>query len=796
MQILMNRNLSIGPAALEILPKWARREATVASHLPYVSEVDDETIRTRGNEFFQCVRVSGINSLTTVDETLDRTKDLFATIIAQTGDRFAYTVHKISRRIDTSLPPVEGDTFAAQIDRRWQSFMKNESLRDHSITITVIKRPDILSRIPMLQANSRELLASQIDRQLTELREVVRFLKDALASLSPRVLTISSGELLGFLEGISTGMEVPTYRGALNRTIAEVVSNTRVTFKGDKIYLSGGSLPDRVGTIYSIKEYPRESFVTMFDELDLPVDMVVSSYFTAANSSLMEERLAREIRRRVAANDKATNLVEALGSAQNRLASGEVTFGHHQMAVAVYADNEEDLARISAQIRNIAATAGVKVVAQGYTARAVYFGQHPCNRAYRIREAAITNEQFADMAALHRASMGKPGDKLPWGTPITWYPTISRSGYRFSFHEEGDPNKEPTNGHTLVLGRMGSGKSVLAAFKAAQAQRAGARVFVFDYRGGMEMAVRALGGRYSVLSASERTGLNPLWVETDAAGQEWLSDWLIHLLESGYAQLEPQQSLAVRRAVRQNADTHNPNLRTWTEFARLVGATHDGGVLADRLREWTPGHRYGWIFGQEREDTFSLDGQVVGFDLTSLLDSENEKARMAVLSYIFRRIERQISDKKPTLIIIDEAWKALDNDYFASRIQNWLVTARKQNTVVVMMTQFAHQLNATEHGRTLLQALPTKVMLPNKEATRGDYDGLGLNDKELDILMGVRPGSRVALLRTDDGSHVIDTDLSALGPLLTILGGMKAGETLVGKDYRERPDFWKGFDHA
>ena len=128
--------------------------------------------------------------------------------------------------------------------------------------------------------------------------------------------------------------------------------------------------------------------------------------------------------------------------------------------------------------------------------------------------------------------------------------------------------------------------------------------------------------------------------------------------------------------------------------------------------------------------------------------------------------------------------------------ENWLVTARKQNTVVVMMTQFAHQLNASAHGRTLLQALPTKMLLPNKEASVSDYDGLILNQKELEILMGVNPGSRVALLRSDDGSHVIDTDLSALGPLLTILGGMKAGEALVGADYRTRPDFWKGFDDA
>jgi type IV secretion system protein VirB4 len=38
---------------------------------------------------------------------------------------------------------------------------------------------------------------------------------------------------------------------------------------------------------------------------------------------------------------------------------------------------------------------------------------------------------------------------------------------------------------------------------------------------------------------------------------------------------------------------------------------------------------------------------------------------------------------------------------------------------------------------------------------------------------------------------VVDTDLSALGPLLTILGGMEKGEQLVGADYRNNPDFWR-----
>ena len=51
--------------------------------------------------------------------------------------------------------------------------------------------------------------------------------------------------------------------------------------------------------------------------------------------------------------------------------------------------------------------------------------------------------------------------------------------------------------------------------------------------------------------------------------------------------------------------------------------------------------------------------------------------------------------------------------------------------------------------------------------------------------------SRLALIRDDQGSIVVDADLSALGPNLTILGGMEKGEALVGADYRDRPDFWR-----
>ena len=96
-----------------------KKEKPLTHMLPYVNLVDDVTVRTRGNELFQCIRLEGVNSSTTDDDYLDRTRALFASIISQIGPEFAFYVHKVSKAIEpgprapspatTSRPPSIGD---------------------------------------------------------------------------------------------------------------------------------------------------------------------------------------------------------------------------------------------------------------------------------------------------------------------------------------------------------------------------------------------------------------------------------------------------------------------------------------------------------------------------------------------------------------------------------------------------------------------------------------------------------------------------------------------------------------
>lgn len=66
-----------------------------------------------------------------------------------------------------------------------------------------------------------------------------------------------------------------------------------------------------------------------------------------------------------------------------------------------------------------------------------------------------------------------------------------------------------------------------------------------------------------------------------------------------------------------------------------------------------------------------------------------------------------------------------------------------------------------------------------------------MTDGELDFVLNPIPGQRLVLSRNPRGSTVLNVDLKALGPLLTVLGGGQAGINAFGADYVRRPKFWK-----
>nr|WP_243145011.1 type IV secretion system protein B4 [Litoreibacter roseus] len=743
----------------------------------------------REGDLMATLRLDGINSLTTPDQDLDATRRAVAGVVAQTGNLYGFYIHRLSIPQDVTLKSIEGNGFAAEIDRRWQAHVGGLDLKTPQLYLSILRRPEPGARVPLLGAFAKRVWIKDRAARARELDEVAGFFQTALAAAKPARLDNSNGEWLGYLGALLSGQFNPIATPKALLPLAHGLGSSRVTFNEDTARMTCAVTGQtRFGALFSLKSYPALTDVSLLDRLDLPLDVVLTNSFTPIPTNIMAERIQRIARQMHASDDAAVSLRDQLLEAADDQEADRIAFGDHHLSIAVYAPDQPTLEQAAAEIKRLGQEIMGVIVREKIALKATYFAQAPGNFTYRARKTPISTINFADFSALHGCTPGRPDTETPWGSRLTVFPTTGTSGYNFNFHEAGPVTREPTVGHTLVLGRTGSGKTLTTAFLAAQSQRVGARLFFFDKDCGLEMAIRALGGRYNVIRAGIPTGLNPLQTETDERGRAWLTDWLATLL-SRDGNLSNAQSRSIQNAVVQNAQA-GPQLQHFTAFQTLFQSLDDNEELQARVSAWSPGGRFGWVFDDPPDDgALDLHDDIVGFDMTEILDMSTE--RMAVLTYILRRIERIVEDRRPTLIVLDEAWKLLDDPYFSNRLENWLVTLRKMNCVVVMMTQYPSQLQDAKVGKTIAETVPTQILFPNDRAKPEDYDFLRLNEKEAALLTQPTAGQRIALVRSTDDSVFVDTDLSGLGSLLPLLGGGRSGEAQVGHDWRSNPEFWR-----
>lgn len=776
-------------ALSSILPTWAKAEAHIAQHLPYVMPWGDRAILLRDGDLMGVIRVRGLNAdLAEANEVEGLRKRMEAVILAS-GRDVGFYIHRISTKADIELSfDLQPESFVDHVDKRWKASLQNAGLMTRTYYLSIIIRPDPLQKQTkkFRRGDKRALARERLEGRAEILEEICSEFISTLAMYGAKRLTVIDGDLLGFVAGLCSH-EYHLLGGPL---FADVLSKglpaRRVTFRGDRIELHGmDTEPSRHGAILSITKYGGATYAGAFEALDLPIEMVTTNSFTPMPSAVAAERIQRTVRQMRSTDDAAMSLLDELHEAADDVESGRQVFGQHHMTCAVYADTPKALDAMVAEVRHAAQAGGAVMTAEGYASRAAWFAQHPGNFSYRARALILSATNFVDMSSFHGRPEGRPAEKTPWGRVLSEIPTANAECYKLNIHGPGSPHHEPSAGHSVVLGATNAGKSTATAFLMAQARRLNARVIVFDKDHSLEMPTRAMGGKYTTMRAGQAPGLNPFASEFDQRGVSWLADWVAALLEKK-AHLSPMQTQAIAMAALENAKF--PELRSVANFAEHFRSVDDNGDLIGRMSEWLRGGRYGWVFDGDVEDSLTLDGDLIAFDMSELLDMDLE--RTAVLAYLFRRIERLTEDRRPTLIIMEEAWRLLDDDYFADRLKNWMLTLRKMNTALMMLTQQVSHLEESKAGRSIMENVVTRMVFPNPGARAQDYAQIGLNTAECEAAVTAGIG-RQLLVKSAGESVMLDIDLSALGPALTILGGGPSGERLVGTDWRENPKFWK-----
>ena len=776
--------------ALASSPKVVAKEAPAGRHLSYSHHVDGHTIATRDGLLMQVIAMRGLLFETADTEEINYRKRLRDAMLQAIGSsRFALYHHIVRRRVDVGLDARFDDAFSAKLDAAWQGRLDRRQLFVNDLYLTLIRRP-LQGRAGLLDSLREKLsrtsspaeTATQDLRQLDAAREA---LMAALGSYEPRLLSVYEAEAgpcsepLEFLStlynGDSRSILLPT------QDIGAYLPDRRISFGQEAIELAPAGHADRsyLG-IVSIKDYPGQTSPGMFDELlRLPFELTVAQSFGFIERQAALDRMNLTLRRMRSAEDEALSLRSELSNAKDEVAAGRSGFGEHHMTIAIQGSSPDEVDAGVAEAQAALADLGIIAVREEIALEPAFWAQFPGNFKYIARRGLVSTGNFAGLASGHNFALGQPRGNH-WGDAVTLLETTAAGPYFVNFHQ-GDL------GNFTIIGPSGSGKTVALNFLLAQARKYDPRIVFFDKDRGGELFVRAIGGRYDVLRPGTPSGLNPLRLEDNAANRQFLIDWIALL--AGTADVE--ELALIKDAVDANyaQPPHHRRLRHIVELFRGGHRPH-ADDLSSRLRPWWGDGERAWLFDNE-EDATDLTIRSVGFDMTQILD--DPAVRTPAMMYLFHRVEERL-DGSPAIIVVDEGWKALDDDVFVRRIKDWEKTIRKRNGIVGFATQSAQDALESRIASAIIEQAATQIFMANPKGRAEDYvDGFGLTPHEYDLVRSLPDSAHCFLIKHGNESVVVRLNLSGERELLTILSGRERTVRLLDQlraEHGDAPEAW------
>ncbi|MGJ0620488.1 MAG: VirB4 family type IV secretion/conjugal transfer ATPase [Methylocystis sp.] len=752
------------------------KEATVSKHVPYIRHVDEDVVKTKDGHFLMVVKVGGFCFQTADQADIDmRLSARNVLMRAMNDSRFAVYCHTIRREVTPDIGGRFDNWFCDELDRRYMAGQAKKRMFVNDLYVTIIRRGFVgkigfAEQVANVFRKSLGVNPKEIEREaIRELKDTTSNFRKEMMSYGVRVLGcvmrngVVCSEIAEFLAQLING-GVPLRMALPRMPLDEYIPTRRVTFGKKALELRGNAAADtRFGAMLSVREYPAYTGAGMLDGLlRVPHELIVSQSFALEDRAPVMQHVAK-VERQIKASDEAGTEVEtAINIARNELVTGATVLGYHHLPVCAIGrtirEMESCVAAATQELQNF----GTIVVREDMNAEPCFWAQLPGNFGYIARRSLISSRNFVGFASLHNFAVGqKEGNR--WGPAIAVLETTSQTPYWFNFHRR-------QVGNFTVVGPTGSGKTVALGFLLTQAMRISPRprVAFFDKDRGADPVIRAMGGTYEVLSPGKPTGFNPLQLPGSAEDRAFLQDLLKFMVRPrDGSDLSAQQIKIVERAVDQIFSIPARD-RRFADVAQLLRGTErmTQDDLASRFDVWTKAR--GWLFNNE-VDTWSATNGIFGFDMTKVLDDDD--IRTAALGYIFHRIEAMM-DGTPMMLFIDEGWKILSDDKFASFLNDKLKTIRKLNGIVGFGTQSAKDIVNSPMGHTLLEQTPTNIFFPNAKADHGSYiDGFKLSEREFEWVLNTHPDSRQFLIKHDQDSVIARLDLGDMPDFVKVLSG-------------------------
>ena len=779
------------------LKMFRNQAAGVADLLNWAALFEDGVVQNKDGSFLAGWYFQGPDLQSSTDGERDWLTGRVNAALSRLGAGWATWTEAI-RTPSASYPPPELSHFPHPVPRlvdeeRRRQFLREGMHFENRYVLVVQYTPPLRrkSRLAdLIYDDDATARTSPADRILQGFQKAVGDFEDAIGDavrlerMRTYLVTDRQGrehlrdELVNYLHFSLTGeaieLNIPPAGAYL-----DAVLGGRELWAGDT-----PKLGDQFIACVAIEGFPQESWPQILDAIDhlaIPYRWSSRMIYLDQHEMLAELRnLRRKWKQQVrgflsqifrtkggSVNDDALLMATQAEAAIAKTSSGLFGAGYYTPVIVLMGSSRSELLENARQVLR-------EVMREGFTARVetintleAWLGSLPGHALPNVRRPLIHTDSLSDLLPLASVWTGKdtcPCPYYPKGSPpLAHAATTGATPFRLNLHQ-GDV------GHTLVFGPTGAGKTTLLCLVAMQALRyQGMRIWSFDYKRGMLATSKACGGQhYDIAGDDGGPSFCPLSVLETVSDLAWAEDWIATCFElQAKREPLPGERDAIHRAMLLLSQEGSE--RTLTHF---VSQVQDETIRA-ALRYYTLEGTLGRMLDAER-DSIRFDRFMV-FEMEDLL-SLKEPAAVPVLLYLFRRFEQSL-DGTPSLLILDEAWTMLGKSAFRDKIHGWLRLLRSKNCAVILATQSLSDAARSNIMDVLIESCPTKIFLPNEEATvtgtaehPGPYDfyrGLGLNDTQIEIIRSATKKKHYYLV-SPEGRRLFDL---GLGPVTLAFAG-------------------------
>ena len=769
------------------LKEYRDRPKSLADLLPYAAlpfEAYPFVMVQKDGSLLALIRYRGPDMESTTPSVLVNYYANMGTMLKHLGDRWA--VHMIADRfLTTDYPNTDWPCAAAALfdmERRNRVLGSGQQFEsDYVMALTYLPPGDATARLEnmLIEGESGEGEDTGIEHVDYFARQAAE-ITDLMQAYMPHARLLRGGDILTFLHhplGLARQtVDLPETPMFLDSLLAEqpVWPGMRVGI-GYTEDAAGYPRPERYVVTVGVRGYPATTHAGMLDDLNklgfeyrwstraitLGTQQSMRSVQTRVNRwgsqrkgvmTLIAEHVLNEPSERV--NHEAVAKHADSLSALQEVAEGLVSMAYVTPTITVW---DEDLTEAKTKAKLVVGLLKAKhfvASIETFNAFEAWLGSLPGSCYANVRQPLINTMNLAHLAPLSAVWAGETWNRELNGPALMRVITDGNTPFHFNFHHD-------DVGHAVLYGPTGAGKSVLLSSVSMQCLRyPGARVYAFDKDRSIRIATLCAGGKFHDIGAHARggdtIGFQPLAYIDDPEELTWATEWLYDLLSKAGVDLTPEDKNHIGEKLASLASSPVEERTLTVLRARLGDKT-----LKEALQPFTVGGTFGHLLDGDRDELNM--GRWQAFEMGSLLKQPTVAA--PVMTYLFHRIEQAL-DGSPTLLIIDEGWRFLDDTTFAAKIEDWLFTLRKKKVSVIFTTQTINSVSKSAVAPVIWDNCLTRIYLPNAAAndpqTKPYYTDQGLNDRQIDLIATARR-KRQYYYASADGNRLFELGLGELG---------------------------------